>query len=148
MRKVFLLTAAMASIGFAANANAYTISISTAPNWAVFDDIATGSSNFTDDGIVFSGTGMVENGSVENKWAAPLGDTSNYMAVLKGEAETLTLPSPKSSLLIYWGSIDGNVGEFEQQCPYVLGRHGDLGSDAGLHGPCPWQRKPKKPREQ
>src|SRR5579871_4491249 len=111
MRKVFLLTAAMASMGFAAEANAYTISISTAPNWAMFDDIATGSSNFTDNGIVFSGTGMVENGSVANKWAAPLGDTSNYMAVLKGEAETLTLPSPKSSLLIYWGSIDGNVGE-------------------------------------
>lgn len=111
MRKALLATAILASLGFAAKADAYTITISSASNWAMFDDIVTGSSNFTDNGLDFSGTGMVQNGSVTNMWAAPAGDTSNYMAVLKGELETITFPTAQSSLLIYWGSIDGKVGE-------------------------------------
>jgi hypothetical protein len=110
MRKALLATVALAFLGLAPQAQAaLTVVVSTAPNFDVFDS-HLGQSNFTDEnGIMWSGTGVVVQGSVANQHAAPAGDATPYMAVTKPQTETATWASPTSSLLIYWGSIDGNV---------------------------------------
>jgi hypothetical protein len=122
MKRLFLTTAALAGFGLAAQANAYTVTVMPGPaSPTYFNAEAVDSTNFTLGGIVWSLVGApspqpttgIELGSVTNEWAAPLGmaNIDKYMAVLPGADEQALFPSPRSSLLIYWGSIDGNVGE-------------------------------------
>lgn len=83
---------------------------------ATFDTITQtpyGSTNptgsFTDGGGSWSGTGVVMNnhgGGAMRLYAEPYNDTSNYMAVLKNQSETVTYRQTYSELGLYWGSID------------------------------------------
>jgi PEP-CTERM motif-containing protein len=66
-------------------------------------------STFTDGGGSWSGTGIVMNnqgGASLGLYAEPYNDTTNYMAVLGGQSETVTYGKTYSELGIYWGSID------------------------------------------
>jgi hypothetical protein len=111
MRKFLLLSAAALSfLGFASQANAaLTVSVSSGKNFDNFDT-DLGLSNFTDaNGVMWSGTGKVVQGSVTNQYLAPAGDASPYMVVMRTQSETATWSMPVTSLLIYWGSVDGDV---------------------------------------
>ncbi|MGI4881000.1 MAG: Npun_F0296 family exosortase-dependent surface protein [Janthinobacterium lividum] len=50
--------------------------------------------------------GSLVSGNQPNQYAAPLGDTTQYLAVLGGQTATLDLKAPAKSLSFYWGSID------------------------------------------
>lgn len=74
-----------------------------------FDDIATGSQSFTTNGIQYSGSGAVVNGSASGQYAAPPGDTSNYLTVAYRSAsgsETITFDKAYNYFGLYWGSGD------------------------------------------
>jgi len=53
-----------------------------------------------------SGSYQLVTGSSSGNYAAPLGDTSQYLAVLGGNTASLALSSPVRALSLYWGSID------------------------------------------
>ena len=101
-----ILTALIA-VAAAGAANAVTIASSTngpdsgpLPGQTVIADFEAGApSNLT-------GTFMIVQGSSVNQYAAPLGDTTKYLAVLGGNSATLTLTQSYSNLSFYWGSID------------------------------------------
>ena len=64
---------------------------------------------FSDGPGSWSGTGIIANGTSEGNYAAPAGDTTDYMAVLASPnrgPETLTLTAPATTINLYWGSID------------------------------------------
>ena len=76
-------------------------------------DSAPASGNFSNSFATFaSGGASVVNGSVTNQWAAPFfgpgADTTNYLAVLGGTTETVTLKAGLlgATLGIYLGSLD------------------------------------------
>jgi hypothetical protein len=64
---------------------------------------------FSDGGGSWSGTGIVMKNDGEGSlglYAEPYNDTTNYMAVLGGQSETVTYGKDYSKLGLYWGSID------------------------------------------
>src|SRR5271165_3313770 len=64
---------------------------------------------FSDGGAQFSGGGIVMNNfgqGSDGLYATPFGDTTNYMAVLGGQTETITYSSPETRFGLYWGSVD------------------------------------------
>jgi PEP-CTERM motif-containing protein len=64
-------------------------------------------------GMLFSGTGIVANGSSVNNYASPAGWNGNYMAVLAGQHETISFSHQMDVFGLYWGSIDAfNSVEF------------------------------------
>ncbi len=74
-----------------------------------FDGIATGTQNFTTNGVQYAGSGAVVNGSASGQYAAPPGDTSNYLTVAFGSpsgSHTLTFDKAYNYFGIYWGSGD------------------------------------------
>jgi hypothetical protein len=83
---------------------------------ATFDSIAqtpygqtSATPAFTDGGGSWSGGGVVmENAGLDSLglYAEPLNDTTNYMAVLGGQSETVTYNKLQSQMGLYWGSID------------------------------------------
>ena len=69
----------------------------------------TPSGPFSDGGANFSGLGIVMNNGGQPSpglYATPLGDTTNYMAVLGGGSEKIAFSSQMNSLGLYWGSVD------------------------------------------
>ena len=77
----------------------YGDSVQTSPNPATF----------TDGGGSWSGSGIVMNnggGGSLGLYAEPYNDTTNYMAVLSGQSETVVYGKTYSELGLYWGSID------------------------------------------
>src|SRR5580704_11348854 len=62
-------------------------------------------------GYSFSGTGQFVTGSLVDEWAAPAlsgstFDTGQYLAILDGESETLTVAPGVTKLSVYVGSLD------------------------------------------
>jgi hypothetical protein len=130
LNKLFVsLSAAALFIALGSPAGAYFVTYSAGPNSTIggditFDEagitantypsISTGNGNITSlPGVTFSGTGIVVNNVVNHVlqgsagvYAAPPGDTTNYMAVLGGQSETLTFSSAKDIFGLLWGSID------------------------------------------
>jgi len=71
--------------------------------------LTTPSGSFTEDGVSFSGSGIVMNnfgGDSEGIYAQPFGDPTNYMAVLGGDSETISYSQLDSEFGLYWGSVD------------------------------------------
>ena len=81
------------------------------PNYFVGQ--AVGSNTFTvgtDKWSLLSGTAGIQVGTIPNVNADPLGDTLPYMAVEGGSTEQVVFGTARTSISIYWGSIDGNQG--------------------------------------
>ena len=101
------ITTALIALALAGTANAVTIASSTngpdsgpLAGQTVINDFEAGApANLT-------GTFTIAQGSLVNQYAAPLGDTTKYLAVLGGNSATLTLAQSYQNLSFYWGSID------------------------------------------
>jgi hypothetical protein len=112
MRKFWFLSAALAPMVIASAANAVLISVTSPPpisSLIVFNAEAPGTTGtFVDPNYpaTFSGTGHVENGTSANHYLTPFLDKSNFEAVGKGQAETITFSKLLTSFSLYWGSID------------------------------------------
>ena len=57
-----------------------------------------------------SGTAGIATGTTPSVSADPLGDTLPYMSVEGGSTEQVVFGTARTSISIYWGSIDGNQG--------------------------------------
>ncbi len=77
----------------------YGDSVQTSPDPATFSD---GGGSWSGSGIVMNNGG----GGSLGLYAEPFGDTTNYMAVLSGQSETVVYGRTYSELGLYWGSID------------------------------------------
>jgi hypothetical protein len=111
MRKTLLMTTGLAWLALTGAASAVTVTVKPGPeDPQYFASLPAGESDFTLDGITWSGTGDTAKGTTAGISAAPLGmgDTT-YMAVGGGATETATWATPQTSISIYWGSIDANV---------------------------------------
>ena len=73
--------------------------VQTSPNPATFSD---GGGSWSGSGIVMNNGG----GASLGLYAEPYNDTTNYMAVLSGQSETVVYAKTYSELGLYWGSID------------------------------------------
>ena len=103
------------SIACAAGCAAPTFSVS---NTITFDDVTLtppgtpAPSPFTSGGFTFTGDGAVVQGSVLGQYAAPHGDTSQYLTTgFTGtpgtKTEYLVLNKTYTNFGLYWGSVDG-----------------------------------------
>jgi PEP-CTERM motif len=125
------LLGAVVALGLSTAGNAASITILSPGNLgptsgATFNSITatpygqtTPSVPFSDGGADFSGSGFVMNNGGQPSlglYATPLGDTTNYMAVLGGGSEKIDFSGLKNSFNtfgLYWGSVDTyNVLEF------------------------------------
>jgi hypothetical protein len=97
----------------AASAATVTLTQETAlsPNYFVGQSV--GSNTFsvgTDKWSLVSGSAGIAVGTTPGISTDPLGDTLPYMAVEGGGTEQVVFGTPRTSLSIYWGSIDENQG--------------------------------------
>jgi hypothetical protein len=111
MRKALLMTTGLAWLALTGAAGAVTVTLTPGPlNPSYFVGQTIGSSDFsvgTDKWSLLSGSAGVQQGSVSGVYAAPLGETTPYMAVEGGGTEQVVFGSSQTSISIYWGSIDG-----------------------------------------
>jgi hypothetical protein len=109
MRKT--LTALLVSAGVFAWSQAHaTIVVTSGPTGsfpvnADFNADTPGTPPAPQGGIVFSGGGLVQQGTVANQFVAPTGDATPYLATQAGLTETLTF-APNNLFGFYWGSVD------------------------------------------
>ena len=124
MRAVFLV---LASVFATASAHAGTIEVlpagQIAPigggNLVTFDRLAAtaygstaAAGQFQAGGATFSGSGLIMRNGLDGSlpalglYAEPYHDTSNYLAVLGNDSETVSFNSMRTSFGLYWGSID------------------------------------------
>jgi PEP-CTERM motif len=116
MRKTLLMTTGLAWLALTGAASAAVVvqltpETALSPNYFVGQ--TTGSHDFmvgTDTWSLLSGTAGIANGTTANVSADPLGDTLPYMSVEGGGTEQVVFGTARTSLSIYWGSIDGNQG--------------------------------------
>ena len=116
MRKTLLMTTGLAWLALTGAASAAVVvqltpETALSPNYFVGQ--TTGSHDFmvgTDTWSLLSGTAGIANGTTANFSADPLGDTLPYMSVEGGGTEQVVFGTARTSLSIYWGSIDGNQG--------------------------------------
>jgi hypothetical protein len=116
MRKTLLMTTGLAWLALTAAAGAapvVTLTPETAlsPNYFVGQSI--GSNTFSvgaDQWSLLSGSAGIETGTIANFSADPLGDTLPYMSVQGGGTEQVMFGTARTSISLYWGSIDGNQG--------------------------------------
>ena len=115
MRKTLLMTTGLAWLALTGAAGAVTVTLTAetalSPNYFVGQ--TTGSHDFmvgTDTWSLLSGTAGIANGTTAGVSANPLGDTLPYMSVEGGGTEQVVFGTARTSLTIYWGSIDGNQG--------------------------------------
>jgi hypothetical protein len=112
MRKTLLMTTGLTWLALTGAAGAVTVTLTPGPaNPTYFVGQTIGSTNFTvgtDTWSLVSGSAGVQVGSLAGVYAAPLGETTPYMAVEGGGTEQVVFAAPKTSLSIYWGSIDAN----------------------------------------
>src|SRR3984957_19441828 len=114
MRKTLLMTTGLTWLALTGAAGAVTVTLTPGPgNPTYFVGQTVGSSNFTvgtDTWSLVGGTANIAVGTTVGVSAAPLGETTPYMAVEGGGTEKVVFGTAKTSLSIYWGSIDGNHG--------------------------------------
>jgi PEP-CTERM motif len=115
MRKTLLMTTGLAWLALAGAASAATVTLkpetALSPNYFVGQSV--GSNTFsvgTDKWSLVSGSAGIAVGTTPGISADPLGDTLPYMAVEGGGTEQVVFGTARTSLSIYWGSIDGNQG--------------------------------------
>jgi hypothetical protein len=116
MRKTLLITTGLAWLALTGAASAavqvlLTPETALSPNYFVGQTV--GSHDFTvgtDTWSLLSGTAGIQVGTIPNFSADPLGDTLPYMSVEGGSTEQVVFGAPRTSISIYWGSIDGNQG--------------------------------------
>jgi hypothetical protein len=108
MRKALLMTTGLAWLALTGAAGAVTVTLTPGPaDPQYFAGQTIGTSDFTIGTTVWSGTGLIESGTVDGEWASPLGlGATPYLAVQAGKSETATFATDQTSLTIYWGSID------------------------------------------
>ncbi|UAJ12307.1 Npun_F0296 family exosortase-dependent surface protein [Glacieibacterium megasporae] len=102
MRKYLATTALLV---FAGSANAMTLVSSTngpdmgpAANQHIIADFSSAAG--------LTGSYTLATGSVSSQYAAPLGDSTQYLAVLAGQVASLAISPAVKTLSFYWGSID------------------------------------------
>ena len=116
MRKTLLITTGLAWLALTGAASAavqvlLTPETALSPNYFVGQTV--GSHDFTvgtDKWSLLSGTAGIQVGTTPNFSADPLGDTLPYMSVEGGSTEQVVFGTARTSISIYWGSIDGNQG--------------------------------------
>ena len=116
MRKTLLITTGLAWLALTGAASAavqvlLTPETALSPNYFVGQTV--GSHDFTvgtDTWTLLSGTAGIQVGTIPSFSADPLGDTLPYMSVEGGSTEQVVFGAPRTSISIYWGSIDGNQG--------------------------------------
>jgi hypothetical protein len=115
MRKTLLVTTGLAWLALTGAAGAATVTLTPetalSPNYFVGQSV--GSNTFsvgTDKWSLVSGTAGIRIGTTPQFSADPLGDTLPYMSVEANSTEQVVFGTSRTSLSIYWGSIDGNAG--------------------------------------
>jgi len=115
MRKTLLVTTGLAWLALTGAAGAATVTLkqetALSPNYFVGQSV--GSNTFTvgtDKWSLVSGTAGIRTGTTAGFAADPLGDTLPYMSVEANSTEQVVFGTSRTSLTLYWGSIDGNQG--------------------------------------
>jgi len=151
MKKFLALSVGAVLFMASSAANAVVvISSSAGPNSPIsgstidFNSTSTGTTgSFSIGSTGFAGGGVVVNGASANNYAPPAStgnfpaDTTNYMAILAGQTETITFGALQSSLGLLWGSIDGfnTIQFFDHGSPVTTVIHGDgLGVPINANG--------------
>src|ERR1700722_7132387 len=111
MRKTLLMTTGLAWLALTGAAGAVTVTVTPGGEDPLyFASTPVGLSNFTvggDTWSLVSGSAATEKGSLAFEYAAPLGmGNTPYITVFGGGTEQVSFATPKTSLSIYWGSID------------------------------------------
>jgi hypothetical protein len=112
MRKLIFGAAMAAVFGASAAHAAVTLDVTTAKDFATFNNNAIGSTSgvsYTDEGtITWSTTGdsYATNTSVSGVSLAPYGDTTTYLYATVGSDVDVNFSSAVDSFVIYWGSPD------------------------------------------
>jgi hypothetical protein len=146
MRNALMLTTGLAWLALTGAASAGVTLLEGPANPTYFVGQTIGSNTFTigtDKWSLVSGTAGVAQGTTPGVSAAPFGETTPYMAVEAGGTEQVVFGTAKTSLSIYWGSIDadeagtpsaGNINSFAVTVDgytltgtdlVALGAHGD-----------------------
>jgi hypothetical protein len=114
MRKILLMTTGLAWLALTGAASAQVVTLTPGPlNPTYFVGQTTGANTFsvgTDQWSLVSGSAGIAVGTTPFISAAPLGETTPYMSVEGGGTEQVVFGSARTSISIYWGSIDGNQG--------------------------------------
>jgi hypothetical protein len=148
MRRALLTTTGLAWLALTGAAGAVTVTVTPGPaNPTYFDGQTIGSSDFTTAGgdtwSLVSGSGGVAQGTTPGISAAPFGETTPYFAVEGGGTEQVVFGAARTSISIYWGSIDasetgtpsaGNVNGFSITVDGYTLTGSDLVALYGAHG--------------
>jgi hypothetical protein len=116
MRKTLLMTTGLAWLALTGAASAAVTVVLTpetalSPNYFVGQSVGANTFSVgTDKWSLVSGSAGIAVGTTPTVSADPLGDTLPYMSVEGGGTEQVVFGSARSSISIYWGSIDGNQG--------------------------------------
>jgi hypothetical protein len=115
MRKTLLMTTGLAWLALTGAAGAVTVTLTPetalSPNYFVGQSV--GSNTFSvgaDKWSLVSGVAGIRTGTTAQFSADPLGDTLPYMSVEGGSTEQVVFGKARTSLSLYWGSIDGLQG--------------------------------------
>jgi hypothetical protein len=134
MRKTLLMTTGLAWLALTGAAGAATVTLTPetalSPNYFVGQSV--GSNTFSvgaDKWSLLSGTAQIETGTIPQFSADPLGDTLPYMSVEGGGTEQVVFGTARTSISIYWGSIDGNQGGNNNLNTLTLGSFTLTGAD-------------------
>jgi hypothetical protein len=133
MRKTLLMTTGLAWLALTGAAGAavkLTPETALSPNYFVGQSV--GSNTFsvgTDKWSLVSGSAGIETGTIAQFSADPLGDTLPYMSVEGGSTEQVVFGSARTSISIYWGSIDGDQGGNNNLNTLTLGSFTLTGAD-------------------
>jgi hypothetical protein len=139
MRKTLLMTTGLALLALTGAAGAATVTLTPetalSPNYFVGQSV--GSNTFsvgTDKWSLVSGTAGIRTGTTPQFSADPLGDTLPYMSVEGGSTEQVVFGTARTSLTLYWGSIDGNQGGNNNLNTLTLGSFTLTGADLVTKG--------------
>jgi hypothetical protein len=135
MRKALLMTTGLAWLALTGAASAAITVVLTpesalSPNYFVGQTV--GSNTFsvgTDQWSLVSGSAGIETGTIADFSADPLGDTLPYMSVEGGGTEQVVFGTARTSISIYWGSIDGDQGGNDNLNTLTLGGYTLTGAD-------------------
>jgi hypothetical protein len=140
MRKTLLVTTGLAWLALSGAASAAVKVVLTpesalSPNYFVGQSV--GSNTFsvgTDKWSLVSGSAGIETGTIAQFSADPLGDALPYMSVEGGSTEQVVFGTSRTSISIYWGSIDGNQGGNNNLNTLTLGSFTLTGADLVTDG--------------
>jgi hypothetical protein len=149
MRKTLLITTGLAWLALTGTAGAVLVQLKPGPaDPTYFAGQTVGTNTFTvgtDKWSLVSGAANVAIGSTIGVSANPLGMTNPYMAVEGGGTEQVVFGTPRTSISIYWGSIDAaeagtpshnNINQFSITVDGYTLKGTDLVAmfGAGVHG--------------